>query len=317
MRALGIILFALSAAAASAQNEADVLMRIGQEHFVRGELATAEQAYLRLSAMSGYPEVVGVSGLVNILTVLGRPEEGLALFRQHAQKSGNLEFVAMAAFHLAQQNQTEAARSELAPLVERLRQGGELNARTLSVVAFTERRIGDFEPALAAARQATDRFRAEGNARWKVMGRVTADILENLGRDLEASSEYELQVNRAPDDAPTLNDFALFLAVRGKQMDKALGYSRHSLELNPGDPLMLDTLGFILLKMGRADEAADTLVRAWRGRPNITTVRAHLAQALSKTANRSSLQDLLDALQTEPTAANTSEINRLLAAAGR
>jgi tetratricopeptide (TPR) repeat protein len=248
---------------------------------------------------------------------MGRPEDGLAMYRAHAESSGNLEFNAMAAFLLAQQSKTEAARVELVPVVKSWHAGVPLNATTLSLVAFTDRRTGDLEQGLEAARLATELFRAEGNSRWLVMGRVSAGLLEELGRELEASMEYEGQLALSPDDAGTLSDFANFLAVRGKQVDKAYAYAKRALELKPGNAATLDTMGLALIKLGRVEEATETLVRAWRREPALTGVRAHLAQALGKgKVHTEGLGELIDALRTEPNRANTLEIEKLLVAVG-
>jgi predicted Zn-dependent protease len=171
---------------------------------------------------------------------------------------------------------------------------------------------------LEAARLAAELFRAEGNPRWTVMGRVAAGLLDEMGRELEATMEYEGQLALTPDDAGTLGDFAAFLAVRGKKLEQALGYARRAMELKPGGAANLDTAGLALYKLGRVEEATDALVRAWRREPALTGVRTHLAQALAKGKDRSqNVGALIDALRTEPTKANTLEIEKLLADVGR
>ena len=152
---------------------------------------------------------------------------------------------------------------------------------------------------------------------WISMGDLAASLLEDLGRTPEALAEYEFLSREAPTSSMILNNYAYHLAVHGTDLPKALSLAERSLVLQPDDGNTLDTYGFILLRMNNTEDSINAMVKAYRRLPGETMIRTHLAQALAKRKSKAAtMQDLLDALRTEPDEKNTAEIDRLLLAIG-
>jgi Flp pilus assembly protein TadD len=104
-----------------------------------------------------------------------------------------------------------------------------------------------------------------------------------LGAFLEREKRYE-QADTAlgeairldPQDAIALNYLGYSLAERGQRLTDALGFVKAALEIDPWNAAYLDSLGWVLFRMGRFSEACDPLERAVREFPRDATILEHL-----------------------------------------
>jgi len=65
-----------------------------------------------------------------------------------------------------------------------------------------------------------------------------------------------------PDDTSILNNYAYFLSLRKKSLEKAEKYSRRSNEIAPNNPVFMDTYGWILYQQGKYLQAEEWLAAA-------------------------------------------------------
>ncbi|HEV8043270.1 MAG TPA: tetratricopeptide repeat protein [Bryobacteraceae bacterium] len=139
-----------------------------------------------------------------------------------------------------------------------------------------------------------------------------ADALARGGRTNEARVEFQRLVKMHPENAPTLNNAAFFLADTGGDLDEALQLARRALAQAPGQPGFSDTVGFIYLKKGLNDSAIQTFSNLARKYP-YPVFRYHLGLALyvkgDKTAARKELQA---ALSGNPSREDKARIRELL-----
>lgn len=89
-----------------------------------------------------------------------------------------------------------------------------------------------------------------------------ADALFNAGQSLEAIAMYRQVLAKNELDARAANNLAFTLADTKGDLSEAEKLVRRALMIEPSNPVYMDTLGYILLKMGRARESADVLARA-------------------------------------------------------
>ena len=61
--------------------------------------------------------------------------------------------------------------------------------------------------------------------------------------------------------------------------DESVDYARRALALQPGDPDILDTLGWALHRAGRTEEGLPLLTRAFEMKPSMFCIHYHLGQA--------------------------------------
>ncbi|MEX0681405.1 MAG: tetratricopeptide repeat protein [Balneolales bacterium] len=81
------------------------------------------------------------------------------------------------------------------------------------------------------------------------------DAYSSLDRWYEAEDAYEEAIILDPDNDVILNNYAFHLSEREERLEQAKEMATRALELNPGNPAFLDTIGWIYFKMGDFDKA--------------------------------------------------------------
>ena len=82
-----------------------------------------------------------------------------------------------------------------------------------------------------------------------------------------------------PDNSTALNALGYSLANRTERYEEALTLISQALELEPDEPAILDSMGWVLYRTGRYEEALDYLTRAYTAFPD-PEVAAHLGEVL-------------------------------------
>ncbi len=136
------------------------------------------------------------------------------------------------------------------------------------------RSVDRFEESIAVCDRALeshpdniDLLYARGMSSEKV-GRI--DLLE---RDMRAILAIE------PDNAQALNALGYTLADRTDRYDEAYQYIKRALQLAPNDPAVIDSMGWVLYRLGRFEDAARELRRALAMQPD-GEIAAHLGEVL-------------------------------------
>jgi len=114
------------------------------------------------------------------------------------------------------------------------------------------------------------------------MGRL--DILEE---DLSAIIEQE------PENAMALNALGYTLADRTDRYAEAYDLIKRALELKPNDFYILDSMGWVLYRMGRLDEAIVYLNRALKERRD-PEIAAHLGEVLWVKGDKAAAREVWD-----------------------
>jgi tetratricopeptide (TPR) repeat protein len=105
---------------------------------------------------------------------------------------------------------------------------------------------------------------------------LTAEKLNRVDL-LEANLRELIQLK--PDHAHAYNALGYSLADRNERLPEARKLIEKALELAPEDYYIMDSLGWVLYRMGDLKGAAQTLRRAWKGRPD-GEIGAHLGEVL-------------------------------------
>lgn len=82
-----------------------------------------------------------------------------------------------------------------------------------------------------------------------------------------------------PQSQPAYNALGYTLAERGENLPEARKLIARALELSPGNPFVLDSMGWVEYKMGRNAQALDLLQQAYEARPD-PEIGAHLGEVL-------------------------------------
>ncbi len=105
---------------------------------------------------------------------------------------------------------------------------------------------------------------------------LTADRVGKPGI-LEIRLRHLLKLK--PDHAHALNALGYSLADRNKNLDEAYTLITKALSLSPDDPFITDSLGWVLFRQGKLDEARQTLEKAYASKAD-PEIAAHLGEVL-------------------------------------
>tara|TARA_R110002110_G_scaffold91264_2_gene237658 strand:+ start:285141 stop:286925 length:1785 start_codon:yes stop_codon:yes gene_type:complete len=106
-----------------------------------------------------------------------------------------------------------------------------------------------------------------------------AMLLEQQGELVSMEADLRTLIARDPDNTTAINALGYTLANRTERYDEALQLITRALELQPNEPAILDSMGWVLYKTGRNEEALDYLKRAYAAFPD-PEVAAHLGEVL-------------------------------------
>ncbi|BBB27526.1 tetratricopeptide repeat protein [Amphritea japonica] len=110
--------------------------------------------------------------------------------------------------------------------------------------------------------------------------------IQLIERDLRRVLELE------PDNSMALNALGYTLSLYTDRFDEAFELITEALRLKPDDPAILDSMGWVLLKQGKAAEAVSFLQQAYKLFPD-PEVSAHLIQAYQTSGQPERAQELL------------------------
>jgi FimV-like protein len=128
-----------------------------------------------------------------------------------------------------------------------------------------------------------------------------AAFLERAGEVRESEKAFRSLLQQYPDNAEALNYLGYMLADRGIKLDEALGLIQRAVSIQPDNAAFLDSLGWVLYRLGRVDQAEAFLVRAVQGSRDDATVLEHLGDAQAKLGQRTeALKSYRKALERGP-----------------
>ena len=109
-------------------------------------------------------------------------------------------------------------------------------------------------------------------------------LAEQLGDLALMESDLRDIIQREPDNATALNALGYTLANKTERYGEAYELITRALALQPDEPAILDSMGWVLYRMGRYDEALEYLTRAYNEFPD-PEVAAHLGEVLWVSGN--------------------------------
>lgn len=121
-----------------------------------------------------------------------------------------------------------------------------------------------------------------------------AETQLNLGNSAAAIEEYEALKKTQADNPTVWNNLAWLYQQAGDE--RAIAHGERALELAPGQPEVMDTLGWIYLMRGQIDQATDLLGRARQSAPDSAVIAFHYALALHKKEDDRAARGVLELL---------------------
>ena len=106
-----------------------------------------------------------------------------------------------------------------------------------------------------------------------------AMMMDSQGNTAEAVQDLEQIVRDDADNAVALNALGYILIIRTERLFEARQLIGRALELEPENPAILDSMGWLLYREGKLQQALDYLSRAWTAFPD-PEVAAHYGEVL-------------------------------------
>jgi tetratricopeptide (TPR) repeat protein len=132
---------------------------------------------------------------------------------------------------------------------------------------------------------------------WTWRG-VTKECLKNYG---EAQRSYEKALELDTNQAVAAHNLARRILVDGGDLSRALNWASRARDLQPANPIMADTLGWIYYKHGSFHFAEMQLRAAVKTQPANATFQYHLGAILSEQgSDKEAMAALREALRLDP-----------------
>jgi Flp pilus assembly protein TadD len=123
-------------------------------------------------------------------------------------------------------------------------------------------------------------------------------LFEELGRMDDALEAFKTASKLAPDDPTTLNAYGYTLTIATRKFAEARRFIEQALALEPDNPAIMDSMGWVLFKQGKPEEALPWLQAAHDSLPD-PEVAAHLGEVLWELGRRTEAESVWTAAAAE------------------
>jgi len=141
------------------------------------------------------------------------------------------------------------------------------------------RQLKQFEEAVEAYDRALDLYEARGTDQWFVHY-VRGISFERLGEWDRAETDLRRALELEPDQPQVLNYLGYSLVEQKTKLDEALELIERAVSARPDSGYIVDSLGWVLYRLGRYDEAISHMERAAELMPVDPVVNDHLGDVL-------------------------------------
>ena len=148
------------------------------------------------------------------------------------------------------------------------------------------REAGDTRAAFTVLENSLKRF--PGNADLLYDYALAA---EKLGRMDEMEQSLRQVIAAAPDNQHAYNALGYSLAERNVRLSEAYALIDKALKMAPGDPFIMDSMGWVQFRMGHLDEAEQMLRRAYALRSD-PEIAVHLGEVLWVKGDKDAAQQI-------------------------
>ena len=144
-----------------------------------------------------------------------------------------------------------------------------------STLGDTLRQVEDYEGAVQSYTNALDLFSEEDRSQW-FLYYARGISYERLDRWEEAEADFRAALALNPDQPQVLNYLGYSLVEKQVKLDEALNMIERAVAARPDSGYIVDSLGWVLYRLGRYDEAVEHMERAAELMPVDPIVNDHL-----------------------------------------
>ncbi|QTN41664.1 tetratricopeptide repeat protein [Marinobacter salsuginis] len=201
----------------------------------------------------------------------GTTEQAIGYYQSVEQ--GNYYFPA-----LARASSLLAENGQLEDAIDRIRRLREANPRQAENFWLLEVNLlldqEQQQEALSTATEALEEHPDNIEIRY-----ARAMLYDGIGQTADAEADLRQIIEQEPENAVALNALGYILTTRTDRLREARGYIEKALRLDPDNPAILDSMGWVLFLEGQIEPSLDYLSRAWAAFPD-PEVAAHYGEAL-------------------------------------
>ncbi len=254
---------------AQAPENSDVLYMLGLLHLQSNRLDDSVIYFNKLSAQEKLTDVANYY-LGRIAEEKQNHEEAGVWYQGVHKGEHYFDAQVRLALLLAKKGQVEEARSHLNSIQTQGKQQQIILVQAEGELLVEEKRYAE---AIAVYAKALEN---EYNADLLYARAMAA---ERIGRLDILEADLRTILEREPDHVQALNALGYTLADATERYAEAYELIKRAFEFSPSDFYILDSMGWILYRLGRLDEAIDYLRRAMSLRPD-PEIAAHLGEVL-------------------------------------
>lgn len=136
---------------------------------------------------------------------------------------------------------------------------------------------GNLPKALTVMETAVKNFPEEAQVRF-----YYGTLQDKSGQKASVVTTMREVLRLNPNHVQGLNYLAYMWADQNENLEEAEIFARKALKLEPQDGYIMDTLGWVLFKRGRVDEALRILEVAFKSQPTVSIIAEHLGDVYHK-----------------------------------
>lgn len=250
--------------------EPDLLLARALVNYQLNDYAQAQDLFEQLLFLKQYTDTAQYY-LGEIALAKQAPEKALEHYRRVESGSEYLPAVARAFNLMVQQGRRIEGQQWLA---EQRKTQPDNAARLYLLEANILLKHSDTPRAMAVLDEATRKYPEQPELYY-----ARSLMHEKTGNIKAAESDLRFVLGRQPDNADALNALGYMLADNNQQLDEAHRLLTRALTLRPDDAAILDSMGWVLYRMGHQEEAILRLRKSFTLDPN-DEVAAHLGEVL-------------------------------------
>lgn len=220
---------------------------------------------------------------IQLLEEAGQLEQALQLLNQVKAPEALVQAGLRKAIIRARQGQLSAAMAELDAIQIEDEREGLLIALTRAQLL---RSAGEVDAAVRALEEALPQYSDSSELRYEL-----ALLYERQNRLSDVEYQLRQVIEYDSRNAHAYNALGYTLADRNLRLDEARELVERAMELRPGDPAILDSMGWVLYRQGDLQGALQYLEQAWTRLPQ-AEIGAHLGEVLWQSGQRSQAREI-------------------------
>lgn len=191
------------------------------------------------------------------MVALGELEEALDYLSRHLDNEATTAQHYIEVLQLAHYlNNQERLDEVLNTAIERY----PTDVAIVSFVGYLAMERKDYDEALKVFTQGLDA--AKGNEELSEFWGYIGDVYHEMGKDNKAFKAYRKALEHNSDNVLVLNNYAYFLSLLDKDLERALTMAQRAVKLESGNASYVDTLAWVLHRLGRNEEAKQVMSQA-------------------------------------------------------